>query len=300
MKKDVLEKKTRKVFHKIHTAQGRDHKIFDRIRSLLTTDYLEVPKGFFQDKICLDAGCGSNANATSAMLHMGAAKVYALDLDSSIVEVAPLYLRGFEEKYKLDIGNILDMDYPDDFFDFTNCAGVLHHTKDAFLGLKELTRVTKKGGILYVVINGKGGVVREITNFLRQKYGKDRQFKGLIDKLTEKDFRELWEWIALSMDKEGDRLGKKIPSELIKELFNNDLVLTIKDRITAPTYHEYSEKEISNWLRDNGFIKIKRLTRNPKISNIRRFLCPFYYNYNHKFSKLLYGDGHIQLKAVKK
>ena len=45
--------------------------------------------------------------------------------------------------------------------------------------------------------------------------------------------------------------------------------------------------------------KIKRITRYPEIKNIRKYLAPFYFNYNDPYSKLLYGDGVIQLTAIK-
>ncbi len=299
MKRQELERETRRIFHKIHTSQGNAPEIFNRLTSLLSCDYLEVKKDFFKNKVCLDAGCGSNANATFSMLKMGAKKVYAFDLDKTILKSVPKFLHGFEGRYDLGTGNVLNMDYPDNFFDFVLCVGVLHHTANAMQGLKELARVTKKNGVLHITIQGKGGLVKEITDFLRDKYTKDAQFKKIIDGLEEKHFLRLWEWMSKIMEEQGDLIAGKISPAIIKELFNKDLVLTIKDRITAPTYDRYTEKEIKGWLEDNGFIKIKRLTRYPDIKNIRRFLCPFYYEFDNEFSRMLYGDGQIQIKATK-
>jgi len=146
VRKESFEKRTRRLFHEIHVVQGDTPHILNRLRALLNPDYLKVPPDFFAGKVCLDAGCGSNANATSSMLQMGAKKVYALDLDKTIVKSAPQYLRKYRRRYKLSVGNVLHMNYPDRFFDVTHCAGVLHHTRDVFRGLKELARVTKVGG----------------------------------------------------------------------------------------------------------------------------------------------------------
>ena len=148
MQKKALEKKTRRTFHEIHKAQGDDNYIFTRLSTLLSTDFLKVEPDFFKGKICLDAGCGSNANATFNMLSLGAEKVYAFDLDETIVKTAPKYLRKFKRKYELSIGNVFKIHFPDNYFDFTHCAGVLHHTVDVYKGLAELARVTKKGGTL--------------------------------------------------------------------------------------------------------------------------------------------------------
>lgn len=297
--KEKVEKRTREIYHNIHIEQGDDRKIYDRLINLLSTDYLRVSKDFFHGKICLDAGCGSNANAAHSMLIMGAKKVYAFDLDDSIFQSVPKHLQDFKGRYDLNIGNVMNMNYPDNFFDFSLCAGVLHSIVEPYSGFRELARVTKPGGFLHITIVGKVGLVGEITNFLRDKYVNDTQFKELIDNLNEEDVTELWEWIIQTMIDQGDDLGKKIPFKLIKKFFNRDLVLTIKDRITTPIYNYFSEKEIVKWFDDNGFTGIERLTRYPKIGNIRRFAGPFYYKYDHKFSRLFFGAGHMQFKATK-
>ena len=107
----------------LHKSQGQDPAIFARLTSLLTTEYLRVKEDWFVGKICLDAGCGSNGNATYSMLQMGAEKVHAFDLDpgteDTILQSVPPYLREFEGRYELRLGNVLDIAYPDDFFDFT-------------------------------------------------------------------------------------------------------------------------------------------------------------------------------------
>ena len=81
--------------------------------------------------------------------------------------------------------------------------------------------------------------------------------------------------------------------------FGTDLVLTIKDRITAPVYRGIPEQELVSWLGANGFTNVQRLTRYLKCRDIRRFLSRFYFEYGHRFSRVLYGDGYVQLKATK-
>lgn len=298
-----FEQKTRSVFDPIHQAQGEDPYIFNRLASLLTTEYLKVSPDWFRGKICLDAGCGSNANATYSMLSLGAARVCAMDLapreGSTILETVPKFLDGFEGRYELRLGSVLEMEFEDGLFDFSHCAGVLHHTRDVYQGLQELARVTKDGGTLYLQINGKGGLVREFINFLRDKYSRELEFRALIDGLDEGYFAEVGQWLVQEMEDHGDDLGRSIPPALMAQLFDRDLVLTIKDRITAPVYHECSEEEIVTWLNEHGFVSIERLSRYPSYQNVRRFLSPFYYRYDHPVARLLYGSGAIQLKALK-
>lgn len=295
-----IEKKTRRIFHAIHVEQAKDQSTFKRLVELLSPEYLKVPDDFFVGKICLDAGCGSNSNATYSMLSAGARKVYAMDLDKSILKVAPKTLEVFEGKYELKIGNVLDIDFPDKFFDFTHCSGVLHHTTDAFRGIRELARVTKNGGMLYIYIHGQGGLMREVVNFLREKYVKDKNYKRLVDNIDEKFFWELWDWVTSEMEKHGDKIFKTVPKDLIKQLFNRDFALSIKDRFMAPISRDFTEKELRKFLKSLGFARIERLTRYPNQANIRRVLSPFYNKYDHKFSRIFYGEGNMQLKAVKR
>jgi SAM-dependent methyltransferase len=208
-------------------------------------------------------------------------------------------LTEFEGRYELRLSNVLDMYYPNDFFDFSNCAGVLHHTADLYLGMQELARVTKPGGTLYMLINGKGGLIRDITNLLRDKYNDDAEFKFFIDNLNGQRFGEIADWISSEMAAHDDDMGQRVSTELLRTLFDQDLVLTIKDRIAAPVYHEFSEEEIVEWLTDNGFPQVERLSRYPRYQNVRRFLSPFYNSYAHEISKMLFGSGQMGIKAVK-
>lgn len=295
-----IEKRTRDLFHKLHSQQAADKKVFDRLVALLSPEYLKLPRDFFEGKVCLDAGCGSNANATYSMLSHGAQRVHAFDLDKSIFSVAPRMLKRFEGRYELKTGSVLDIPYPDEYFDFVHCAGVLHHSTNVYKGLAELARVTKRGGILFINVHGKGGIMRDFMGILREKYRKDKVFKRFIDTLSEQDLLDMWEFIVTSMAKHGDELGEKVPPAMIKELLNRDLVLTIKDRIAAPLYTQSTEKELRDWLRTHGFTKIERLSRYPRLQNIRRFLAPLYDDYENRYARLFFGEGEPQLKATKK
>ena len=270
----------------------------------MTTEYLKVPPNWFTGKICLDAGCGSNANGTHAMLSMGAEKVYAFDLDpgagDTILESVPPFLQGFEGKYELSLDNVLDMDFPDGFFDYTHCAGVLHHTGDVLQGLRELARVTKQDGTLYVLVNGVGGLARDFTELLRQKYQDDGEIKALIDDLDADTLASAARWMLSEMTSYGDGIGEQIPESLISQMFDRDLVLTIKDRILSPVYHQIPEQELVTWLKDHGFTNVTRLARYPTYRNIRRFLSPFYNVHDHWLARLVFGEGAMGFKATKK
>ena len=179
MDSEEIEKRTREVYHEIHCEQGNDESIYDRITSMISHEFFQVDESFFNDKICLDAGCGSNVNGTRALINLGAKKVHAFDLDvePSFIETAQKFLKKFEGKYELKSGSVLDIPYEDNFFDFVYCNGVLHSTTDLFGGLSELSRVTKHGGILYLGMFGAAtGIFSQITNLFRNEYVKNPNF----------------------------------------------------------------------------------------------------------------------------
>ena len=299
MNRAEVEKKTRQLYHQIHQEQGDDPKIFQRLTTLLSTDFLRFPPDFFHGKVCLDAGCGSNANATFNFLEMGAQKVYAFDVDESIFESVPRYLKKYDGKYELKISNVLDIDFSDNFFDYTHCSGVLHSTTDVFKGIEELLRVTKKSGILYFDLYGKGGLVRDVTTFLRERYLQDPEFATLIDHLNEQKLFDFFSWIVERMSAKNIKIADHVSPQLIKQMFDKDLALTIKDRIQTPIYIENSAEEVINFLKERGIKKVERLTKYPHFNNIRKFLAPLYEQYDHPYSKTFYGSGKIQLKVFK-
>jgi len=261
------ETKSRKVFGKIHDNQSNNHNLFKRISTLFDTKYFQVNKDFFKDKVCLDAGCGSSLTGMHNLLSLGAKKVYGLDLNDTIFN-GEKNIKKFKGKYELKTGSILSLPFPDNSFDFVMSVGVLHHTTNFFKGLKELKRVLKPNGTLYVEVEGKGGLVRELSEYLRKKYRCDKEFNKLIKGLNTNQF-----------------------NILDKIMFDEDLVGTIKDRLQAPLYTQTSEKEIVDWLKKEGFTNIRRLRKFQKFRNIRKYLAPIYYNYKHPFSRILYGDG---------
>jgi hypothetical protein len=131
---------------------------------------------------------------------------------------------------------------------------------------------------IYIETYGSGGIIRDFVPLLRTKYSNDINFKNLIDNLPIQEIYSFISWTLDSMKKNGDNFGGKIyyNENLIKQLFDEDMVLTIKDRIQAPVYHENSEEELREMLKNNGVKEIRRLTRYPFLTNLRRYLAPMY------------------------
>ena len=105
--------------------------------------------------------------------------------------------------------------------------------------------------------------------------------------------------IYTELEKHDEPIINKIPLDTITSLIDNDLILTIKDRIQTPIYDETPIDDVVNWLENNGFVDIERLTRYPKFNNIRQFLSPLYHNYESDLSKILFNEGYLHMKALK-
>ncbi len=297
-----FENKTRNVFNEHHRKQADSPHIFKRLSSLISTEYFGFPPDFFKDKIILDVGCGSNANASYSFLSLGAKHVYAVDIGEEWMDCAKEKLKEFEGKFTLKSENVLNLKLDDDLFDFVHCAGVLHHTKDPKKGFLELARVTKKGGMTFITImaNAKG-IIYDCINHLRERYKRDEEFRFSIDNLTNEKIQSHLDWILNEKEKQEETTPEE--RKFFKGLFDADLVLTIKDRLQAPTYHNFNftEKQIREWYREGGLINLKRISRYTKgFKNLRRFLAPMYEYFDKPLSRYLFGEGYIQMLGTKK
>ena len=299
---DGFEKITRGVFDKHHREQAGDEQLFKRLASLISTDYFQVEPDYFRDKTILDMGCGSNANASHAFLALGAKRVYSADVGSEWLDCAGEKLKEYGDRSVLEPQNVLELTFDDNQFDFVHCAGVLHHTADPKRGFMELARVTKPGGKNFITIMGNAkGIIYMCINHLRDKYKEDEEFRSVIDDMTNEKLQGNVEWILGEKEKHEGCTEKE--KNFFRGMFNNDFVLTIKDRLQAPTYHnfDFSEEQIRGWFEDGGFKDMERLTRYTKgFQNLRKYLAPMYYHYDTPLARFLFGDGYIQMIGVKK
>ena len=131
----------------------------------------DEPEGFFLDKHCLDVGCGGGRYSV-AMALLGASSVAGVDVSPSGLadarrRVAALGLRQIAFRQ----ASVLDLPFDDGEFDFVLCSGVLHHTVSADRGLRELYRVTRPGGSVYLLLYGAGGLYWPLNLLMRPYAG---------------------------------------------------------------------------------------------------------------------------------
>ena len=111
---------------------------------------LGVTPNDYRGKRVLDSGCGTGEYALWYATN-GAASVVGVDLSEGSLTIA----KGKRDQTgvpnasfrKMDV---LQLEFPDETFDYAYSVGVLHHTGDPARGFRELSRVTRPGGIVIV------------------------------------------------------------------------------------------------------------------------------------------------------
>jgi SAM-dependent methyltransferase len=126
---------------------------------------VQFATGWFQNKICLDAGCGGGRNSI-AMARLGAKEVIGIDVSEEGLKDAKRRAQGMLN-VRFEQASILNIPFPDQTFDMVWCAGVLMITADEERALDELTRVMKKGGYLYLLVYATGGIHWPLIQWLR-------------------------------------------------------------------------------------------------------------------------------------
>jgi len=102
------------------------------------------------NKKALEIGCGTG-NLTGKLLEMGF-EVTALDISKEMIDILKKkYYRYYKSnKLKLAISNAEKLNFKSNTFDFIAAYSVLHHLPDYIKSIKEMIRVLKVGGVIYL------------------------------------------------------------------------------------------------------------------------------------------------------
>jgi len=301
----AVEQQTRHVFDAIQAGHLQDQGALDRHRSLLSYRNLGLPEGWLEGKVCADMGCGAAASGMFNLLELGAAHVVGLDLTESFVPHARATLAArpdFDGRYAFDVGSLEDLPYADGRFDFILCHGVLHNVENDRQALAEMFRCLKPGGICHLTVMGQGGLLGRLgMEVMRQEYRANPWFKGFVDTMDVAGLRRHLDWLQGRVEADGSEAHLLSVEflEILKKLIDEDLLLTISDRLKTPVYHTYSLADFEAMLRGAGFSSWRRTSRQPSYANIRRVVAPLYKDYDHPLARLLYGDGTLVMLATR-
>jgi ubiquinone/menaquinone biosynthesis C-methylase UbiE len=101
-----------------------------------------LDRSFYANKLILDAGAGAG-DQSRWLLSAGARGVVSVDL-SEAISVAAKKL-GSHPNWIGIRGDITRLPFEDDRFDFVYCEGVIQHTRDSAVTVRELCRVLRPG-----------------------------------------------------------------------------------------------------------------------------------------------------------
>nr|MCK4929946.1 class I SAM-dependent methyltransferase [Nanoarchaeota archaeon] len=148
--KELFDKEQRKCFEKLAFLDIPDYRksdwsenIFFGTRNFFFKLFKELKK---KNLKILDVGCGPGHYCNS--LYDLGNRVIGIDYSKNIIMVAKKNRKGRNIKYK--VCSIYSLPFQNEVFDVVLCIGVLQsvaHTKKA---VKELSRVTKKKGVLFI------------------------------------------------------------------------------------------------------------------------------------------------------
>ena len=295
-----IENRSRKLFHGLHLGHNASEFDTKRLRERLSTEFLNVPSDFFVGKRCLDVGCGTGLNATVKMLELGADHVVAVDLDESCMQ-GEHFLEQYKGQYTFAFGSVLELEalLGAEKFDFVHSNGVLHHTTNFGLAVSNFCSAVAPGGMCYLETYGKGGLIRGIASYLRSMVEVDPNFRDFVAQMDEKDVLDFFHYIKRTMVLHDDQLLQNVTDTQIIKLFDQSMILTIKDILLSPIYAEHSFEDVKQMLEVNGLTEVTRLTRYPAMSNVRRVLAPLYSDPTNKWAEMLYGSGMVMCRAVR-
>ena len=246
-----------------------DNDLFEQSVSLFARRF--EANGFdlawFRGKRCLDAGCGGGRYAI-AMARLGAREVIGCDISAEGLADARQRAAGMSNVH-FEEASVLDLPYPGESFDFACCSGVLHHTPDPERGLRELARVLRPRGKVFLLLYGKGGLrwptimrirphaqamgyelVDEAMRLAELPANKQRTFLDdffvpiirfyawdeVEAMLTDNGFRQIERWEKGKLDHEASVSVQRTELEQLREFFTTVLQRT-EPRFVAAASH---------------------------------------------------------------
>lgn len=143
--------------------------------------FLDIPNTA-KDGQVLEIGCGNGFGATLITKYFFPKKIYGIDLDPKMI--AKAQKRGLKNT-EFATGNATRLVFPGNSFDAIFDFGVIHHIPDWQICLKELHRVLKREGQMYIedfsIDSFECGLGRLVRPYLYHPYARMYWRKDFIN-----------------------------------------------------------------------------------------------------------------------
>lgn len=122
--------------------------------------------GYIEGKEILDSGCGPG-RYINLLLAFNVKRIVGLEQGPRLISVLN---ERFKSHPSVEVvkGTCERLEFPDESFDFVLSNGVMHHTpSDIKTMIQDHARVLRKGGVMFIMLIGKGGLELKMWKFLR-------------------------------------------------------------------------------------------------------------------------------------
>ncbi len=117
--------------------------------------------------IVLDLGCGGGYIARE-LYNKTRAQIYGIDSSEEAIQLSVDKSKKIPIRYQK--ADITKLPFPNDFADVILCIGVIEHVRDYGCCLKEIKRVLKCNGLVYVVSSNRDSFIYE-QKIIRERLG---------------------------------------------------------------------------------------------------------------------------------
>ncbi len=199
-----------------------------------------VDRAWYEGRRVLDAGCG-HGRYLRAFRRLGAVVVGIDAGRGPELASAPLD----EEGIAVVQGSVLALPFRDASFDLVFSDGVIHHTPDPAAAYRELARVVKPGGAVYVWVYPVEGRLRELV------FGGARALTTRLPGPLVRTLSFALAPLTLGVRSySGTRLGQATWAECAQ---------VIHDWLAPPLQSHHTFDEVEGWARDAGLAHAERL-----------------------------------------
>lgn len=206
---------------------------FDRKSIELACEYTGMSEAQFQGATVLDVGCG-NGRWSLTFCKLGA-RVTSIDASEHGLKNVNRLCSSFEG-FSSQVVDVLKPVNLDTKFDLVWSFGVLHHTGNTYAAFKNIEKLVKPGGKLFLMI-----------------YGEPRPSHP-------EDYVELNTYTRLRRETKNMGFDEKV--EYLKKQFREDLVHGYFDAISPAINDLHRFDEVETWLLSAGYSEVKIMADN--------------------------------------